>query len=207
MDKNLKLLTGFLEEVMEYESSQRHFREGRGFSNDKQRFERYFFYLKEFGKLDPDNTVLDAGCGPGPLEVYLRKYGFKTVYALDFSEEGIKRCKERSPNYFYTVGNINRVGEIYKDLKFDVVFCCQVLEHLKFHKEVLKQLYDLVDNGGLLVISVPWGTCKSSTAHINHYFPGTFEQIAKEIGIPGPIVVERFAENDLQMLVIFEKGR
>ena len=75
------------EQLEEYNDN---FKRGDGFSVDSERFDRYFDYLKHYNKLNPDLSVLDVGCGPGPLEKYLWKHKFKNVDAIDYSEQGIK---------------------------------------------------------------------------------------------------------------------
>lgn len=192
-------------ERQEYDVVQASYRRGDGFSNDVLRFERYFHYIKQFGKMGSDSSVLDVGCGPGPLEVYLDKYGFKHVEAMDFSDEGINICKKNVPHFSYVVGDANKIENIYAGKQFDVVFCCQVLEHLPGHKNVLKQLYNLTKEEGMLIISVPWDKCKTNHRHVNNYLPETFKKIAQEIGISKPIITERFGDCDLQLLVIFIK--
>jgi len=190
-----------------YFEIQEAFRRGDGYSKDTQRFQKYFEYIKKFGKTNPEVDVLDVGCGPGPLEVYLKKFGYKNVEALDFSDEGIRQCKQNVPEFSYTIGDINEVETIYLNKKFDIVFCLQVLEHMEKHKSVLKQLYNLTANEGLLIISVPWDHCKSNRLHINHYLPETFNELAKELNMPAPIVTERFGEGNLQLLAIFKNEK
>ena len=67
------------------------FKVGDGFSKDKERFERYFSFLNDIKKED---YILDVGCGPGPLEIYLNKNSFKNVIAVDFAFEGVKLAKK-----------------------------------------------------------------------------------------------------------------
>ncbi len=192
-------------ERKEYMAVQGSYVVGAGFSTDSERFERYFHYIRKFGKLNTNNSVLDVGCGPGPLEIYLAKYGFTNVDAIDFSDEGIKICKHHCPHFNYKVANITNLTDIYHDRKFDIVFSLQVLEHIEDHKNLLKQLYNLTNEDGLLIISVPWGKCKSNSRHINNYIPVTFINLAKKLGLPCPVVTERFGQGGIQLLVIFKK--
>jgi 2-polyprenyl-3-methyl-5-hydroxy-6-metoxy-1,4-benzoquinol methylase len=191
-------------ELKEYNDAQKNYREGRGYSVDTERFERYFYYINKFNK--KWTTVLDVGCGPGPLEVYLDKYGYKNVEAIDFSDEGISICKRNTPNFNYTVGNISDIKNIYTGRTFDIVFCCQVLEHLPNYRDIFKQLYDLTT--GILIISVPWDKCKNNDRHINHFVPRSFHELAESIGVNENIIItERFGENNLQLLVVFIKEK
>ena len=195
-------------ERKEYTDVQTNYKKGDGFSRDAERFGRYFDYLNKFNTEGLDATILDVGCGPGPLEIYLDNAGYKNVDAIDFSDEGIKICKENVPHYNYTIGNINDISTIYADKQFDVTFCCQVLEHIPTHESLFKQIYNLTKIGGMMVLSVPWHMCKNCERHVNHYLPSTFHSMAEKFGIAeNTIITERFGECDLQLLFIILKER
>lgn len=181
------------------------FKRGKGFSRDHIRFNRYFDYLKHYDKMYPYLSVLDVGCGPGPLEEYLFKNKFKFVEAIDYSEEGIKIAKKLTPQYKYTVGNVQDINKIYDNRIFDIIFCCQVLEHIPEHKDIIKKMYKLLSLEGILIISTPWNYCKNNEWHVNHYLPETFDDIFMELFNKKAIATERFGEGNLQLLVVLQK--
>lgn len=195
-------------ERKEYNDVQVNYREGRGFSEDAERFEKYLYYINRLASAGSDSSILDVGCGPGPLERYLHKYGYTEVDAIDFSSEGIKICKENVPEYNYKVGNINDIKNIYSGRKFDITFCCQVLEHIPHHEDIFKQLYNLTKAGGMMIVSVPWDKCKNSDRHINHYLPSTFHKLCEKLGVSeNTIITERFGDCSLQLLFILLKEK
>jgi 2-polyprenyl-3-methyl-5-hydroxy-6-metoxy-1,4-benzoquinol methylase len=180
------------------------FARGDGYSRDWMRFTRYFEHLEGLG-VEPSGTrVLDVGCGPGPLEVYLRERGYKEVEAIDYAEEGLKIAKKNAPEYGYTLGTIHELLDVYEGREFDLAFCLQVLEHIGGYQQVILDVRSLLAPGGLFVISVPWDHCKDNEWHINYFLPRDFERIAKEVDME-LVVTERFAENDLQLLAILRR--
>jgi 2-polyprenyl-3-methyl-5-hydroxy-6-metoxy-1,4-benzoquinol methylase len=180
------------------------FAKGDGYSRDARRFTRYFEHLVSLG-VDPQQTrVLDVGCGPGPLEVYLYDRGFRQVEAVDYAEEGIKRAKTETPGFNYRVADIEELTSIYESNSFDLVFCLQVLEHLDNYMQVIQDMISLLDEKGVLMLSVPWDHCKDNEWHVNHFLPADFERIAQSMGMT-LITTERFGENDLQLLAIMRR--
>jgi len=186
-------------------NANKNYKEGRGYSTDDDRFSRYFYYLEEFNKMDRNIEILDVCCGPGPLEVYLARYGFKNVEAVDFSEEGIKIAKAKTPKYNYTIGDAKELNKLYKNKSFDVVFCCQSLEHMPDDKLVLNHMYNLLKDDGLLIISVPFEDKKRNASHCNEYSFAKWEEICDKLFNTSPMVLERFGEGLIQMLIIVRR--
>jgi 2-polyprenyl-3-methyl-5-hydroxy-6-metoxy-1,4-benzoquinol methylase len=184
----------------------RDFSRGDGYSKDFLRFNRYFHYIKKYGKMDLNSWVLDVGCGPGPLEVYLKKYGFQNVYAVDYAEEGLKIARNNTPEYEYFLYDVKEIDVLFTEKKFDLVFCCQVLEHIPDYRKVLQNMFDLLNKAGLMILSTPYDRCKMNEWHCNTFTPDSWKGIFKSMFDLEPLVTERFAENDFQLLTILEKG-
>lgn len=84
-------------------------------------------------------TVLDIGAGAGEHSRFLQLYGKKT-YSVDL---------HKSADY---------VGDFMTcdiDRKFDVVWCSHVLEHQRNVGAFLEKIYSVLNDDGLLAISVP----------------------------------------------------
>jgi 2-polyprenyl-3-methyl-5-hydroxy-6-metoxy-1,4-benzoquinol methylase len=96
-------------------------------------------------------NILDAGCGAGLMLNDLEKYG--TTYGMDYSEEAIKFSK------------LNFKGDVrqgwlpdnipYQNGKFDIIVCLDVLEHVDDDDKSVQVLYDLLNEDGILIITVP----------------------------------------------------
>lgn len=85
------------------------------------------------------STVLDIGAGAGEHSRFFRLYGKKT-YSVDL---------HKSADY---------VGDFMTcdiDRKFDVVWCSHVLEHQRNVGAFLEKIYSVLEDDGLLAISVP----------------------------------------------------
>ena len=111
--------------------------------------EQHLRYFIEYGKLLPDQKVLDVGCGVGrmalPLTRYLSSQG--EYYGFDPTAEGVAWCTEhitsRYPNFHFEVADLhnefyNPKGKYspenfrfpYQDDSFDFIFLTSVFTHL-----------------------------------------------------------------------------
>jgi ubiquinone/menaquinone biosynthesis C-methylase UbiE len=107
----------------------------------KQRFASYWYQLNEILALQPE-TVLEVGVGSGVVSHFLETKGV-SVSTLDID-------KELNPT---KSGSVTAIP--WKDNTFDVVSCCQVLEHLPFDEflSALKELRRVSKKG--IVLSLP----------------------------------------------------
>ena len=111
---------------------------------------RYYFAserLKNFKK------VLDVACADG--------YGTKILSQRVASVDGIDRNEEylRVARTKYNSNNINyKCIDVDKKTitdTYDGIVCFETLEHLKYPKKFLHNLYDILDNNGVMLLSVP----------------------------------------------------
>lgn len=100
--------------------------------------------------------VLEAGCGTGAFSVELARRGAE-VSAFDFSPVAVEAARalvaERLPGREIPV----RVADIhdppYEPCSFDLIFCCETLEHLADPNRALRGLADLLRPGGRLILT------------------------------------------------------
>lgn len=90
---------------------------------------------------------LDVGCGDRPYE-YLFKRGSYT--GIDVEDSG-RTWDMKQPDYFYD-------GKVFPfpDGSFDIVISTQVLEHVPDPLAVLKEMARVCEQGGEVVISLPF---------------------------------------------------
>lgn len=95
------------------------------------------------------DTVLDVGAGSGDHSAIFVKHG-KSVTLLD---KGSSVYFKRSFNQSEFV--VSDFLDFRPECKFDLVWCCHVLEHQTEPMRFIKLLLDCVKDGGLLCITVP----------------------------------------------------
>jgi 2-polyprenyl-3-methyl-5-hydroxy-6-metoxy-1,4-benzoquinol methylase len=104
-------------------------------------------------------TLLDYGSGPGYFFEHLIRLNVPVKYsALDFSEISVnilrqKYCNENSFDAAYCAGNVPNA--IFN--KFDVLLCCEVIEHLDDEKlsAMISEIKSLLKGGGHIYLSTP----------------------------------------------------
>lgn len=142
--------------------------------------------------------LFDLGAGNGGTASSLTKLGFQ-VTGVEPSPEGVAFAKARKP-----AANIH-VGSGYDDLSkdygtFPLVYSLEVIEHLYSPRLFLRTAYELLEPGGLLVMSTPFhgytknllialtgGFDKHFTAlwdhgHIKFWSPKTLTTVLEETG-------------------------
>ncbi|MBU4347930.1 class I SAM-dependent methyltransferase [Patescibacteria group bacterium] len=105
------------------------------------RWASYFYQIKSVIKTNPNN-ILEIGIGNGIVSKYLKEQGFKLTTA-DFTED-------LNPDIVTDVTDLS-----FSDNDFDVILCCEVLEHLPF-EESLRALREIRRVcGRYAIISIP----------------------------------------------------
>lgn len=104
-------------------------------------------------------TLLDIGAGVGEL-IELEKQKFEEIYGIDVSEEAVEICHKRfgnDKNIRINLGNIDNLGELFKDKKFDYITCLDVLEHIEIEKckKALNDIHILLRDGGTFIFTSP----------------------------------------------------
>ncbi len=125
--------------------------------------EQYFTYKRstEISRqlsrfLQPDNQLLDYGCGPGYLIEKLMESGFK-VAGLDFSNDTIDTVNKHFNSNTAFLGAYNLEKLLESNLKFDAVTIIEVIEHLYDEplNELLTTIQSLLKPGGVAIFSTP----------------------------------------------------
>jgi 2-polyprenyl-3-methyl-5-hydroxy-6-metoxy-1,4-benzoquinol methylase len=109
------------------------------------------FFQKKFVK---DRRVFDLGCGNGSIAAELARQGY-TVCGVDPSVEGIAAANAEYPDLQL------EAGSAYDDLvsrygRFPAVISLEVVEHVYAPRDYARTLFDLVQPGGMAVVSTPY---------------------------------------------------
>lgn len=126
---------------------------------EEQVFQRNYSIAEELGRFhfDPNERVLDAGCGTGVLARYLvNTFSLKEVDAIDYSDLRLKQAANlstgaaKSAISFYQQDLENIDSRFYG--KYDTVICRYVVEHCKDPIRVLGELRKTLKTGGRLIL-------------------------------------------------------
>jgi cyclopropane fatty-acyl-phospholipid synthase-like methyltransferase len=102
------------------------------------------------------STVLDIGCGAGPMSLFAASRG-GVVKGVDLSEKAI--AENRKAAVFHELENLTFECENFLDYadeaQYDVIMMTEVLEHLADDRGALEKIYQLLNTGGHLLMSVP----------------------------------------------------
>jgi ubiquinone/menaquinone biosynthesis C-methylase UbiE len=140
--------------------------------------------------------ALEVGCGEGELVRVLRERepGARAV-ALDLDRGVVRQAAAREPSCLPVVGDGQRLP--LAGGAFDLVLCCETLEHLPDPAAALAEIRRVLRPGGALVASVPrepvWrilnvlrgaylGRLGNTPGHVNHYGRRSFLRLLERHG-------------------------
>ncbi|MFC1806813.1 glycosyltransferase [Candidatus Omnitrophota bacterium] len=114
-------------------------------------------------------AILDVGSGTGRTLLSLNKIG--DAHGVDVSDRAVSFCKERG------ITNVLRSTAEkmdYKDSRFDIVTCLDILEHVSDPIEVLHECKRVMRDNGKMVITVPafaflWSQHDEALCHFRRY--------------------------------------
>ena len=110
--------------------------------DDKRRYD----FVKE--KIANKN-VLDFGCGVGGF-LEMAKRSASNVSGIELERALQHSFKERKLNVFSNLKEVQKESK-----KYDIITAFHVIEHLKNPKEILKELSQLLTEGGEMIVEVP----------------------------------------------------
>jgi 2-polyprenyl-6-hydroxyphenyl methylase/3-demethylubiquinone-9 3-methyltransferase len=107
-----------------------------------------------FARRNEPHRVFDLGCGNGSVAAALIRDGYD-ICGVDPSTEGIARAQEAYPHIRLSAGSA------YDDLvssfgRFPAVISLEVVEHVYSPREYARTLFDLVEPGGIALVSTPY---------------------------------------------------
>ena len=111
---------------------------------------RYYFAAENLKKY---NRVLDVACADG-YGTKILSQSIDNVVGIDRNEKYLRvaRTKYNSDNITYKCIDVDDQAIIGM---YDGIVCFETLEHLKYPKKFLQNLYEILDNDGLMILSIP----------------------------------------------------
>lgn len=112
--------------------------------------------IPNFRKLVPNvlgKSILDLGCGYGENDRYYKELGASYVLGIDISEHmiNIASTENNVKGVEYKVLAMEDISNIKK--RFDIVISSLAFHYVKDYKKLLKDIYNLLNDGGVLVFS------------------------------------------------------
>ncbi|MGV6889360.1 class I SAM-dependent methyltransferase [Rhodophyticola sp. SM2404] len=122
--------------------------------------------------------ILDVGCGTGDLLNILiqRKIG-ATHLGIDYASTAERVVKSLNGSIEFVCGDLY---ELTLPRKYDLVFCTEVIEHVPRPRKFVERIFQTMDSGGHLIITVPDGRKDTWTGHRNFWSPESFEEFISE---------------------------
>jgi 2-polyprenyl-6-hydroxyphenyl methylase / 3-demethylubiquinone-9 3-methyltransferase len=120
-------------------------------------------------RLDPrGRAALEVGCGGGILCEEIARMGFG-VTGIDPSEHSLQIASAHAKASGLQIRYENGTGEAlpYRDYSFDVVFCCDVLEHVRDMPKVVSEISRVLRPGGVFCYDTLNRTLLSKLVAIN----------------------------------------
>ncbi len=97
---------------------------------------------------------LDFGCGDGRFLAVLRSKSIGRLMGIDGSEEAVKRTRDRYPGL--DVRHLGRTIPLpFADGEFSSISLMDVLEHVDEQDALLGELYRVLQDDGVLIVTVP----------------------------------------------------
>lgn len=138
-----------------------------GCDNNKKRLE---WVIGQLQQLPDGYRILDAGAGTQYFRQYCQHLDYVAqdfaAYVPDPDAKGLQ-----NPEWNY--GELDIVSDITNipepDASFDAILCSEVLEHLPYPSDAIKEFSRLLKPGGILLITAPF----CSLTHQSPYFFAT----------------------------------
>ncbi|MFN0159029.1 MAG: class I SAM-dependent methyltransferase [Bacteroidota bacterium] len=145
--------------------------------------------------LDGKFSILDVGCAVGDaLPVWRKHYPMAELHGMDVSQRAIERAtKEYGSIARFQQGGFNDITG-----HFDVMYCCNVLEHFENHVEIARTL---LQHCSILYIMTPYAEVSvkgrqlsithPEAMHVATFLDGTFDEMAQNEGAEVSVKVIR----------------
>lgn len=129
--------------------------------------------------------ILEVGCGIGNFTKSLTKYG--RVFAIDINKNYVTDLKLSLNDSQVGFGDIEKGEYFFAKQKFDTIVCLNVLEHIKDDKKALKNMHELLNPEGHLILLVPaydflFGRIDKEIGHFRRYNKKLLKNLLEEVG-------------------------
>ncbi len=129
------------------------------FSRDQFSHDRFIFgkfAIKKYFKNSNFFKIADIGCGSCNFFEYLNNEKFNFDYTgYDYDTKKLKKnIKFQNTNNLKII-NVDLKKIDTKNICYDIVWCSEVIEHIKDHEAFFNNLYNICKPGGLIILTAP----------------------------------------------------
>lgn len=124
--------------------------------------------------------VIEFGCATGAASFLLRDFGWD-VTATDVSKYAVEKAKKNLKGIRFLVQDMEKS---FRSEKFDLAVAFDVIEHLPHPEVGIRNVYNLLKEGGITIFSTPnaYPHVSNDPTHISVKPPKEWERILKKTG-------------------------
>jgi len=146
--------------------------------------------------IEPEDTVLDIGCGEGYITNQAKDH-CKKIVGIDYSDDALKTARERYDLECYHMSSTNLV---FEQGSFDKVLCFELIEHLTRIQAIkmLAEVQKVLTPGGIIIGSTPIRqtpfSAPATYSHIHEYSEPELRKLFEnflELGMSGGFFIAR----------------
>lgn len=142
---------------------------------------RYLF-AKEL--IQPNQIVLDAGCGTGYGTSVISAVSGVEVYGIDIADEAVDYAKAHYESHNCKFVPMDLLDISFSNKQFDAVVSFEVIEHLEHPEKFLQGIKSTMKPNGFLVLSTPNRKMYSDSTpdyknpyHVREYYHDEFAEL------------------------------
>ena len=113
--------------------------------------------------IDVNKPLLDIGIREGAFLDVLKEYGFKKLYGTDIYKDGVESGNKKGHTCF-----ISNAMKLDLDMKFNTITISHVIEHCPDINKVLDNIYNHLEENGILYVEVPKEKKNTDEENIKH---------------------------------------
>ena len=151
---------------------------------------KYNRYIYENFKPFLGESILDVGCGNGPLAGF---FASSEYVGADIDDESLARARRLHPEHLFC-----KMDDIPKNQRFACIVGLAVIEHVPAPEKFLAALKDRLSTDGTIVLTTPhpafgrfyhWGSRiglfsrVAADEHKNEYDRATIKRMAEKVGL------------------------
>lgn len=129
----------------------------------KERHQNTIDYILKY--VNKNSKILEIGCRVGHLLDNLKEKGYNHFYGIDISDYSIKKLKEKGYK-----GSIEDAQNFELNQKFDCIIISHCLEHCPEPQKVINNIFNHLNEKGILYVEVPNQPKEPIPTKWAHYF-------------------------------------